>query len=321
MENYRVDAHCDTLLGLDKSFIKSDSREGSFYSNDSIAVDIRKMQEANHDLQFMAVFISPIFNPHSSLKMCLHYIDLLNRKVDNNSEYVSLITNYKELKENKSKGKISLLLSLEGGEALTDDIAVLRVLYKLGLRCITLTWNHRNNLADGVGESITNGGLTNFGKEVVKEMNRLGIIIDVSHLSEPGFWDVADLTTKPIIASHSCAYRLCNHKRNLKDHQIRKISELGGVIGVNYYTEFLENDPKKANVKSIVNHIEYIANVGGIESVGLGSDFDGAKTPGDISDISKTYKIKDEMKKRGFSHDDINKVMGNNFVRVIKDIL
>lgn len=327
MKNYVVDAHCDTLLLLGKQLATFDSSlfsaedEKSFYKNDTTAVDIEKMKKGNVDLQFMAVFIYPTFNPDFSLKKSLSYIDLLYREIEENSQHISLIKNYYDLDKNRKEGKKSVLLALEGGEPLTNDIAVLRMLYKLGLRCITLTWNHRNNIADGVAETITGGGLTNFGREVVKEMNRLGIIVDVSHISEKGFWDVIDLTTKPIIASHSCAYNLCGHIRNLKDEQIKAIARLNGVIGINYCTSFLEDDPSKATVKSIVNHIEYMAEVGGIDCVGLGSDFDGAQVPKDVSDISQIYKIKDEMVKRGFTEVDINKVMGNNFVRVIKEVL
>lgn len=327
MKNYVIDAHCDTLLLLGKSSMgfntsSLDSNgEISFYKNNTTAIDIEKLKKGNVDLQFMAVFIYPSFNPDFSLKKSLNYIDLLYRKLEENSEHISLIRNFKDLKRNKDEGKKSVLLALEGGEPLTNDIAVLRMMYKLGLRCITLTWNHRNNIADGVAETISGGGLTNFGREIVKEMNRLGIIVDVSHISEKGFWDVIDLTSKPIIASHSCAYNLCDHIRNLKDDQIKAISRLNGVIGINYCASFLENDPSKATVKSIVNHIEYIAKVGGINCVGLGSDFDGAKVPDDVSDISQIYKIRDEMVKRGFTDTDINKVMGNNFARVIEEVL
>lgn len=320
MKNFVIDAHCDTLLGLDKSLFRR-TEEKDFYNNDSTAITIEKMKKANVDLQFMAVFIEPVFNPAFSLKRCMHYMDLLYRKIEENSNHISLIHNYDQLIKNKEEGKRSVLLALEGGESLTDDIGVLRLLYRLGLRCITLTWNHRNNIADGVGESISGGGLTKFGRAVVKEMNKLGIIVDISHISEKGFWDVVDLVEKPLIASHSCAYNLCSHVRNLKDEQIKAISQLNGVIGINYCTSFLENDPSKANVNSIANHIEYIAEVGGINCVGLGSDYDGAKVPDDVSDISQIYKIKNEMAKRGFKEEEINKVMGNNFARVIKDIL
>ncbi len=327
MDNYVVDAHCDTLLLLGKSLMEFDSNlskdkdEKSFYRNDTTAVDIEKLQKGNVDLQFMAVFIEPVFNPDFSLKKSLSYIDLLYRKIEENSQYISLIRNFKDLERNKKEAKKSVILALEGGESITNDIAVLRMMYKLGVRCITLTWNYRNNIADGVSDSISGGGLTNFGREVVKEMNRLGIIVDISHISEKGFWDVINITRKPIIASHSCAYKLCNHIRNLNDKQIKAISRVNGAIGINYCTSFLENNPSKATVKSIVNHIEHIAEVGGIDCVGLGSDFDGAKVPKDVFDISQIYKIKDEMTNRGFKAQEINKVMGNNFVRIIKEVL
>ncbi|MTI48062.1 dipeptidase [Sporosalibacterium faouarense] len=321
MSNFIVDAHCDTLLGLEKSHITRTKEEKDFYKNDSTAITLEKMKKAKVDLQFMAIWLYPIYNPELSLKKCLNYIDLLYRKLEENSDHISIIHNYEELVRNKEDGKMSALLALEGGEPIGNDLAVLRVLYKLGLRCMTLTWNGRNSIADGVGENISGGGLTHFGREVVKEMNRLGIIVDVSHLSEKSFWDVMDITDKPLIASHSCAYNICQNDRNLKDNQIKAVSKLNGVIGVNYFTKFLENEPEKANVNSIVNHIEYIANLGGIDCVGLGSDYDGAKVPEDVSDISQIYKISDEMRKRGFKEEDINKVMGNNFARVIKDIL
>lgn len=319
--NFIIDGHCDTLLELDKSVLKRGKEERDFFNNDSTAITIEKMKRAKVDLQFMAVFVYPMLNPDFSLRRCLHYMDLFYRKIEENSEHISVIHTYDDLIKNKKEGKISTLLALEGGDPLTDDIGILRMFYRLGLRCMTLTWNNRNNIADGVGDATTGGGLTKFGREVVKEMNKLGIIVDVSHITEKGFWDVINITDKPIIASHSCAYNLCGHIRNLKDEQIKAISKNNGVIGVNYCKSFLENDRDKANVKSIVNHIEYIANVGGIDCVGLGSDYDGAKVPEDVSDISMIYKIKEEMAKRGFKDSEINKVMGNNFARVIKDVL
>ena len=164
------------------------------------------------------------------------------------------------------------------------------------------------------------GGLTELGREVVREMNRLGIIIDVSHMNEETFWDVLEVSDAPIMASHSAAYGLRSHVRNLKDDQIRAIAKSGGVVGVVFYPEFLAEKGNKVSTQTIADHIEYIADLVGVEHVGIGSDFDGAGMPEDLKDASMIPRLERELEGRGFDRDDIEKIMGNNTMRVMEEV-
>jgi len=170
-------------------------------------------------------------------------------------------------------------------------------------------------------EGPEGGGLSRFGLEVVEEMNRLGMLIDVSHLNEPGFWDVIEASSSPVIASHSNAKALCDHPRNLTDEQIRAIADGGGVIGVNFCTAFLTSSGA-ATLDDVLNHIDYLVKVGGIETVGLGSDFDGiTETPIGLENCSRTLILADGLNGRGYSVDAIEKIMGGNLLRLCANVL
>ena len=202
------------------------------------------------------------------------------------------------------------------------DLGVLRILYRLGIRLITLTWNQRNQIADGAGEARTGGGLTEFGVKVVAEMNHLGMLIDVSHLSEAGFWDVIKKSKEPIVASHSNCYSLCPHLRNLKDEQIKALADKGGVIGVTFVPDFLIKENRKSTVEDVVRHIDYLVEKAGIDHVGLGSDFDGTvELPIGLKGADEIPNITKELLNQGYKEDDIKKILGGNFLRVFKDVV
>jgi membrane dipeptidase len=178
----------------------------------------------------------------------------------------------------------------------------------------------RNDLGDGV-DSVKEAGLTSFGREVVKEMNRLGMIVDVSHLNEKGIWDVVELSEKPIIASHSNAKTLCSHRRNLTDKQIKAIAQKGGVIGINFAPQFLR-DEGQATLEDVLNHIDYICELVGEDYIGFGSDFDGiSSTPEGLKDISYFPAILEGLRKRGYTQEQIDKISHRNFENLIKKIL
>ena len=217
-----VDFHCDTLYRLVNK--KTDFFEGTEEGH----VDFPRMKEGKVHLQVFAVFVDPKFMRKNAATMALKLINKMHEIVEKSSE-IELVLQGEDIDRIKKEGKIGALLSIEGGEALEGEIALLRMFYKLGVRAITLTWSLRNDLGDGV-DGVPDSGLTSFGKEVVKEMNRLGMIVDVSHLNEKGFWDVIDISEKPVIASHSNAKALCSHRRNLTDEQIKAIAQKGGVI-------------------------------------------------------------------------------------------
>ena len=198
---------------------------------------------------------------------------------------------------------------------------MLDIIYQLGVRALGLTWNQRNALADGVGEEGTQSRLTNFGQEVVLRMNELGMLIDVSHLNEPGFWHVLDLSRDPIVATHSCAKALCNHPRNLTDQQLRALAKHKGVVGVNFYPRFLrETGP--ATREDVVRHICHIAEVAGVETVGLGSDFDGiTEVPKGLEHVGDYSYLIDDLTKVGFSTKEVEQISGRNFMRLLSNVL
>jgi len=308
-----VDFHCDTLNRLvenDIDFINGSSE---------LHIDLPRLIESDVHLQVFAVFVNPKDMRKNASTMALKMIDRMYDIVDK-TDKIKLVLNSADLDNIRKENRIGALLSIEGGEALEGDISLLRMFYKLGVRALTLTWSLRNDLGDGVDGAETSG-LTSFGKEVVKEMNRLGMIVDVSHLNDRGFWDVIDIAEKPVIASHSDCKSLCSHKRNLSDRQIIAIAEKGGVIGINFAPQFLKDDGN-ATIEDVLNHIDYICELVGEDYVGFGSDFDGIRsTPDGINDISYFPNIAEGMRKRGYSKEQIDKISHENFEKLLKNIL
>jgi len=248
-------------------------------------------------------------------------LDCFYEELAANKDALHLVLSSEDLAVARGLNKVGALISIEGGEALEGDLSVLRMLYKLGVRAIGLTWNERNEIAEGVGECRSGGGLTDFGVKVVQEMNHLGMIVDVSHLSEPGFWDVIEVSTKPIIASHSNAKAICNHVRNLTDEQIKALAKNGGVMGLNMCDEFLR-ESGEVTLQHVVDHIEHVFSLVGSKHIGLGADFDGiTKPPLGLEDCSKFPALTEAMLKRGISEDQVRDVLGLNHLRVIKSVL
>ncbi|MDK2824048.1 MAG: rane dipeptidase [Clostridia bacterium] len=313
MQYIIVDGHCDSILEVSKG-IRSLTKQ-----SDLGHLDFPRLK-GRVNLQFMALFIEDFYKPHNSLLHTLELIDLINKEI-RDIEFVEVVLNKKDL-ITFSPSMVKVLLAIEGGEALAGSLGVLRCLFRLGIRVLTLTWNNRNELGDGCGEEPFGKGLSKFGREVVKEMNDLGMVIDVSHLAERGFWDVIEITNKPIIASHSCCKSLASHVRNLSDEQLKALARVGGVIGINFYPKFLNDNPYKASIDDVVRHIVYASEIMGPEHVGLGSDFDGIdSTPDGLEDVTKINMLIPKLEKAGFSSSDIANIMGNNFLRVLKKVL
>ncbi|SNX54550.1 dipeptidase [Thermoanaerobacterium sp. RBIITD] len=308
-----VDFHCDTLYLLEKHDRDLTKRNLEGH------IDLIRLEEGMVHLQVFAAFVDPEHMRKNAATKVLKMIDKLYQLMDK-TDKLKLILKGDDIGIIKKENKIGAILSIEGGEALEGDLALLRMFYKLGVRAMTLTWSLRNDLGDGV-EGNENSGLTNFGKEVIKEMNRLGMIVDVSHLNEKGFWDAVELSKKPVIASHSDCKALCKHPRNLNDDQIKAIADKGGVIGINFCTYFLRDDGN-SSIDDVLNHIDHIVNIVGMKHVGFGSDFDGIeKTPEELYDVTCFPKIIDGLKQRGYSDSDIDLISHGNFERVIKNIL
>lgn len=186
---------------------------------------------------------------------------------------------------------------------------------------MTLTWNQRNKIADGSDYYHSTRGLTSFGKRVIREMNRLGMIIDISHISESGFWDVLYNSNDPVIASHSNCYQLCPHQRNLKDSQIRAIAEKGGLVCITYVPDFLIKEDRKAVLDDVIEHIDYVLDLVGSDYVGLGSDFDGCRElPVGLEGADKICQLRDRLIEKGYAKEDVQKIMGYNFLNLFQQV-
>jgi len=309
-----IDAHCDTLLDIACGNRKLCSL------SDSGHLDLPRMRQGGVGIQFMAAFIESEYKPERSLKRALQLVDIAQGEIAENSHELTLITSRQDLLRIRQEHRIGIVLSIEGGEALADDLGVLRCFYRLGVRSIGLTWNQRNSLADGVGEGESAGGLSSLGRQVVKEMNRLGMLIDVSHLAEKGFWDVLEVTNRPIIASHSNCQAICPHPRNLNDDQIKALARNGGVMGINFAPDFIS--AKHANLEILLDHIDHVVQLVGPKHVGLGSDFDGIDNIVEgLEDVSKLPAITHGLVRRGYSDQDITDILGGNFWRVMMEVL
>lgn len=308
-----VDAHCDTITTIMQSNEQLCENKGH--------IDLKRLKQYDSYVQFFAAFISPQHAKMGALSRTIDIIDRLYREIKINNNDIMLCCNYNDIMEATQTNKIAAVLTIEGGDALEGSLSALRIFYELGVRAITLTWNYRNQIADGVADESTGGGLTPFGKEVINEMNRLGMLIDVSHLSEAGFWDVINTTKVSVIASHSNSKTICNHRRNLTDEQLFALKKNGGVAGINFYPDFVCNNGK-ATMNEVIKHIDYIAVLTGEDNIGFGADFDGINdTPQGLEGVQCMGTLINELLKLNYSETFVKKIAGENFLRVIKDVL
>ena len=287
-------------------------------------LNLEKLAAYGPAVQIFAIWLEPKYYP-IAMRQTVKYLDYYLEQMERYKDRVGMVKRFSDILENKKQGRLSAILSLEGGEALEGEIAALRMFHRLGVRLMTLTWNHRNALADGVAERGTGGGLTTFGKAVVKEMERLGMLVDVSHLTDAGFYDVAKMAEQPFVASHSNARALARHPRNLTDEMIRALAERGGVAGINYYAPFLKDADKKMPLHGLcsdmVAHMKHMKQVGGIGCIGLGSDFDGIDTETEMKDCSGMQLLADVMSREGFTTGEIEAVFHDNVLRVYRELL
>ena len=320
-----MDAHIDTLLEImvpPARPIKVPTPRKFGERSSKGHVDLPRLLESGVDLQIFAVYIQPEYKIERALHRALQVIDRFYKELHDHEDKMMLFTKVSDVREAEKHGKIAAMLSIEGGEAVEADLGILRMLHRLGLRAMTLTWNERNQIADGAGEGRTKGGLTNFGVELVKEMNNIGMVVDVSHLSDPGFFDVIETTTKPVIASHSNCRAICNHRRNLTDDMIKILADNGGVMGMNFSAAFVDENKEKATLERVLDHVDHIVKVASVDHVGIGSDFDGIEnTPKGLEDVTRMPYLTEGLLKRGYKEDDIRKILGENFLRVFSEVI
>lgn len=341
-----IDLHCDTPMLL---------RNGSYdlgVHNDIGEVDIPRMRDGGITGVFFSVYTSATRNTElESVQQALEIIDTIRREVSRFPRDLALATSSDEIEAAKQSGRIAILMGVEGGHMINSSLAVLRMLYELGVRYLTLTHSKDTPWAGSSG-SDANLGLSEFGRSVINEMNRLGMVVDISHVSDQTFWDALGTSAAPLIASHSSARALAAHKRNMTDEMIRAMADKGGVIHINYYNAFIDdayaqrsrawneanpdtgsgdgNARTQAKLAAIgrppldtlLDHFDHAAQVGGIESVGLGSDFDGVdgELPDGMADISQVPNIADGLARRNYTADQIDKVLGANSLRVLRAV-
>lgn len=314
---YICDCHCDTLSKLLNG-------DGELYQN-SYHLDFKRIIANGGGLQFCAAYVPSEYRYTGGLKYALKLIDMYNRNMDwmrQNSIDVLPILCKKDALMAKQHNMASLLAIEEGG-ALEGSLEMLRILHTLGVRCITLTWSNRNDIACGINEASTGGGLTLFGRQVVREMNRLGMLIDVSHIAPQGFWHVLEESKQPIIATHSNAKSLCSAERNLDDAQIKAIGSNKGMIGIAFASQFIEDAPKPAYIEGIYRHIDYMLNlIGNDDCIGFGSDFDGIKRPPeDLQNVDAYPRLIEYLQSKNYKQSTIEKIAHGNVLRMLSEVL
>ena len=311
------DCHCDTLTELY-------NKNASLYENEQ-HFDIKRQIALGGGLQFCAIYVpTEVFRYQGGLRYTLCLLDKYNQEIkklhENGIDVLQVRT--AEDAGNVLKHKAATLLAIEEGGAIDGSLEALRCLYELGVRALTLTWSNRNDIADGINEEATGSGLTLFGKQVVAEMNRLGMLVDVSHISTAGFWGVIETSTKPVIATHSNAKSLCSHPRNLNDEQIKALAQNGGLAGITFAGQFLEEDWRNACIESVYKHIDYMLNlIGNDDHIGFGSDFDGISHPPYNIQGVQDYKPLIEYLSKYYSDETINKITHQNVINLLQKVL
>lgn len=328
-----VDMHCDTISELYKDHKKGGS--ASIVEN-SLMMDLKKMKAGDYGLQNFALYTNLERAKGRPFEYCMELLDTFYTELEAHGDEIGIVTSYEDIERNWRQGKMSALLAIEEGGVCQGELAFLRNFYRLGVRMMTLTWNYQNELAfPNRKETLAGGGfhtapdmengLTETGICFVEEMERLGMIIDISHLGDKGIWDVFRYTSKPFVASHSNARAVASHPRNLTDEMIRRLSERGGVMGINYYAHFLrdfeEGEAAVSRISYMVEHMKHVRQVGGIQCMGLGSDFDGIDGELEMKDASRLGMLADAMSAAGFTLSEIEAVFFKNVLRVYRDLL
>ena len=321
-----IDMHCDTLMRAwesgEKDLLKT-----------PFSVDLNKLKAGDASAQFFAMFLLPE-NYLSSLPDAKRIDDetylsslreILLHTIDIHSHEVALALNNQDLQINKANKKISAFLTIEDGRSVQGSLENIQRYYQMGVRLLTLLWNHENcfGFPNSFNQKEMKRGLKHFGIEAIPYMQELGMMVDVSHLSDGGFYDVAKYATKPFLASHSNCRALSPHPRNLTDDMIKILSNKGGIVGLNFAPAFLNSDIKnrKSTIEDMVHHVTHLLNVGGEECLALGTDFDGISGDFEVKDASFLPSLFEKLKKSGLTERQMDKFLFENAERIICDTL
>ena len=310
------DGHCDTLLSV------LEERRPLIERSDKGHGDLPRFKAGGVTAQIFAHFAKPAaLGGTAPTWQALRLLDVFCEALERSPELI-LATRAADVRRAKAEGRLAGVIGLEGAEALRGDLAILRMLYRMGLRNLGLTWSLRNEAGDGVAEARTGGGLTEFGVQVVREANRLGLMLDVAHLAPAGVRDVLALSEAPVIDSHANARALCDHPRNLSDDQLEALAAKGGVVGVVFVPAFIAPDRQAQTLERLLDHIDHIVQVAGVDHVGLGSDFDGFDDtpPAGLEDVTCFPAITAGLLARGYSEEAVRKILGGNFLRVFEQV-
>ena len=355
-----IDTHADTPeMMVDQNYDLADPAS-------PYMISIPKMRQGHLGGEFFAIWVSVDWPKDDIIARALREIDAVREQIERHHDALGLATSTEDIARLHREGKIAALMGLEGGHAIQDDLRVLDIYYRLGARYMTLTHTAPTNWADSSGKPARWNGLTQFGKDVVMRMNHLGMMVDISHVSDKTFWDTLAVSRAPLIASHSSCRALCNAPRNMTDEMIRALAKNDGVIQINFYSAFLDQPYRDAQKKvekaqdadvlaahqraaklgrrltyvdeneirrkyepelptpsfeRIADHIDHAVKVGGVDHVGLGSDFDGVDSiPRGMEDASKLPSLVKELARRGYSEDDLIKILGGNLLRVMRQV-
>ena len=312
-----LDAHIDTLS---KMLYHNDGKTA--YGVPGGHVNLDRIAKGGVDTIIQVHWLRDRISFYSPLQECFKQYRLMLRTVERYPDRLAITTNSREVAAAHKAGKVALIPVIENGVALEGNLENLEILHRLGFREIGLVWQGRNEIGNGNFEkNPTVGGLSDFGIAVVGEMNRLGMLVDVSHLNEEGFWDVAEHCQGPFIATHSNARALCKNNRNLWDDQIVALSQADGVMGMNFAPHFVDDDMHKASLARVLDHVCHITNLVGTRHIGLGTDYDGIRScPKGLPHYGAFPRLVGEMQKRGFKDDEVAGILGGNFLRVFKKV-
>jgi membrane dipeptidase len=355
-----IDTHDDTTqrMFFDKTFnIAERHADGN--------IDVPRMREGGLDALFFSIWVPSDVTGPTAVKRALQQIDAVHEAARRHPDQLMLATTAADIRESVKAGRIAALMGMEGGHMIDDDLGVLREFARLGVRYLTLSHFLNNNWADSSTDKPRHNGLTAFGKDVVRELNRLGVMVDISHVADKTFFDALEVTRAPVIASHSSCRAIANHPRNMTDDMLRALAKNGGVVMINYEVSFLSEEHRAAGAKTggvvaalaemskkcggdescstlelaratraamdegrlpkvtwekIVEHIDHAVRVAGVDHVGLGSDFDGATMPIGMEDASQLPKLTTALLARGYSEQNVEKILGGNILRVMEQV-
>ena len=311
-----IDLHCDTLSLLEED------KKYSLYKNCG-HVDLLRLKKANVIAQCFAIFLPQDNNKsdtaNQNFKLLKKQYKIFKKQMEVWAPLIAQTENAEQINKNNLENKISAILTVENGDFIGNDLTRINLIKSMGVKMLTLVWNFENSLAYPNSNGVTNlSPLKPLGKQAVEILNSLDIIIDVSHLNYGGFWDVCKISKKPFVASHSCCDKLFHHPRNLDDTQLRAIADCGGVVGINFFADFMKPPPNATFISDVIAQAKHIKNVAGIDAISFGSDFDGMDSLLQFNDCSGYNMIVDELLKH-FTYNECEKICYKNALRVFEN--